>query len=621
MEAGASGDIRITHTDGKLTANGPGEVVSVASGENSNGAGRGNIDVHLTGDIEQLNEGGGVVLTTYYGGYVKLRHYGKITTGPNSLFNPGIQIEAGRSIANANEAAAALQTHSLDIDVIQEGAIYTRALGGNSRGIFAQSKGGNVSVKQTGTITTRNGHTSHGIHAITGLLAGTITIEQEGAISTDAPNSHAIYAQSNAGGDTTITHVGDIDVTSDASNNLIASDGIRVVNNGTGNAKVTTTKRSGVSDKVYSKFGAGIRVELDNGNADLEIANEVTGGNGTAVDLTQVNGNSRVELQEGFEFTGNVLAGAGTDTLAFGGTGSDTFDLDLIDTGVGTRQFRNFERFTLESGNWSFSGTTSLGFTVNGGTLGGNGTFGGLTLIGGVLAPGDSIGTITVEEALELRSGALFEVEVDAAGNSDQVIVGGTVNLTGAALRVLAENGNYATRTDYTIVENNGTDAVSGSFGQVSVNSAFLTPSVDYAAGDGNDVVLTLEAVPFTTAVTGGGSSGSIPSGPGTRNQFAVAQALDQFPADNALFGALFRLTSFAEARQAFDALSGEVHATVAGTLIDDSRYPREAVMGRMMQAGHKGGALGNGGPQVAHQYDDQAMRLGEAYDGKSLVE
>ncbi|GFO81008.1 MAG: hypothetical protein A49_06350 [Methyloceanibacter sp.] len=64
------------------------------------------------------------------------------------------------------------------------------------------------------------------------------------------------------------------------------------------------------------------------------------------------------------------------------------------------------------------------------------------------------------------------------------------------------------------------------------------------------------------------------------------------------------------------------MHATVAGTLVDDSRYAREAVMGRMMQASHAGGALGNGGPQVAG-YDAGAMMLGGAgmYDGKSLVE
>ncbi len=36
--------------------------------------------------------------------------------------------------------------------------------------------------------------------------------------------------------------------------------------------------------------------------------------------------------------------------------------------------------------------------------------------------------------------------------------------------------------------------------------------------------------------------------------------------------------------------LVGEIHATVAGTLADDSRYVREAVLGRLMQANYTGG-------------------------------
>jgi outer membrane autotransporter protein len=74
-------------------------------------------------------------------------------------------------------------------------------------------------------------------------------------------------------------------------------------------------------------------------------------------------------------------------------------------------------------------------------------------------------------------------------------------------------------------------------------------------------------------------------------------------------------------ALQAYDALSGELYATVAGTLANDGRYVREAVLGRLMQANSSGGnaqmaALAAVGPQVA-SHDSQAMALG--YDEKSL--
>ena len=40
-----------------------------------------------------------------------------------------------------------------------------------------------------------------------------------------------------------------------------------------------------------------------------------------------------------------------------------------------------------------------------------------------------------------LGAGAIYEVEANAQGQADKVIVTGTVNLTGSVLRVLAANG------------------------------------------------------------------------------------------------------------------------------------------------------------------------------------
>ncbi|HWM30916.1 MAG TPA: autotransporter domain-containing protein [Methyloceanibacter sp.] len=145
-------------------------------------------------------------------------------------------------------------------------------------------------------------------------------------------------------------------------------------------------------------------------------------------------------------------------------------------------------------------------------------------------------------------------------------------------------------------------------------------PRTEYDGGTGNDVVLIL--------------SRSIgPDGPisfcdvaVTFNQCSVAHALDRFPTDNALFLAVLNQTE-AGARQAFDALSGEIHATLPGVLADDARYVRDAVMGRLVQASYTNNAgqlaaLGAGGPQVASlntgSIDAQAMPLG--YDGRHLA-
>ena len=89
---------------------------------------------------------------------------------------------------------------------------------------------------------------------------------------------------------------------------------------------------------------------------------------------------------------------------------------------------------------------------------------------------------------------------------------------------MLAANGNYKQRTDYVIVDNDGTDAVTGTFTSVASSFAFLIPTVIYSGGTGNDVVLTLKRnnTVFSDIAR-------------TRNQRAVADALDRFPTGNAL--------------------------------------------------------------------------------------
>jgi len=136
------------------------------------------------------------------------------------------------------------------------------------------------------------------------------------------------------------------------------------------------------------------------------------------------------------------------------GAGEASFDVALIGPG---QQFQDFELFAKEgSSHWTLTGvnagidnfTVTGGlltvdgslpnavFAVTGGTLGGTGIVGPTTVMaGGILAPGDSIGTFTVNGAFTLDAGAIFEVEANALGQADKVIVTGTVNLSGAVLR------------------------------------------------------------------------------------------------------------------------------------------------------------------------------------------
>jgi hypothetical protein len=145
-------------------------------------------------------------------------------------------------------------------------------------------------------------------------------------------------------------------------------------------------------------------------------------------------------------------------------SGTITGDVDL---GGGNNEFNN-----LAGGIFNAGAEVSLGAGnsfINFGTLnpGGAGSIQTTLLAGNFLQ--EAAGT--------------FEVDVNAAGQSDRLVVEGSVNLTGSALRVLAANGNYQPKTNYLIIDNGGSDAVTGAFSEVTTNFAFLTPVVVYDAG------------------------------------------------------------------------------------------------------------------------------------------
>ncbi len=243
--------------------------------------------------------------------------------------------------------------------------------------------------------------------------------------------------------------------------------------------------------------------------------------------------------------------------------GVDTvIDVDIV--GVGSVVKQGTGQVTL-NGDATYSGATTVSggaLAINGsvagamevtagGTLKGTGVLNGDATFstGGIHAPGNSIGTQTFAGNYSLGYGAILEIEANAAGQSDKVVVQGTVSLTGSILRVMAENGTYNPSTTYVIIDNQGAGAVVGTFAELTSNLAFLTPTMSYTEGDGNDVVLTL--------TRNGVALGDVAHTP---NQAAVAGALSSLPPEDPLNDALMGLSED-QARDALDQLSGEPHA------------------------------------------------------------
>src|SRR5690606_8719692 len=94
---------------------------------------------------------------------------------------------------------------------------------------------------------------------------------------------------------------------------------------------------------------------------------------------------------------------------------------------------------------------------------------------GGILSPGNSIGTQTYGSISDLSG--TYHAEVNAAGQSDLIrISSGTADLTDIALTVGLENrnGGYVLNHDYTIIETDQDDGISG-----VANNAFASKALD----------------------------------------------------------------------------------------------------------------------------------------------
>ena len=527
----------------------------------------------------------------------------------------GIGLSAGGSVTNDLGAVINAQSRGIDIaggggTVINSGGIVANF----GRAVQLQA-GGSVTNTSTGTITSAGG----GTRAIF-VFGGPSTIVNAGSVKDGTVAAIEVESTQSS-----ITNSGTIGTAFGA--------GIQL--DGTSASNTLTT----IANNAGGTIQGATNALVTQGNASVDFTNK-----GSIIgDMVFGAGDASLHFYTGSSLIGNLTAGTGTNAISFNGSGSGTFSNPIA----------NFQTINKQdSGTWTLSGVVSGATAVtvtqgklglsgantytgattvnggklvvngsilspttvnNGGTLGGTGVIGNnvTALGGGILAPGNSIGALTVNGGFTLSPSAIYEVEANAQGQADKVIVNGTVNLTGSVLRVLAANGTYKPKTEYLIVDNDGGDAVTGKFASVTTNLAFLSPSVVYNAGDGNDVVLTLSA----------SSTADFCSVATTKNQCNVANALNKFPADDPLFLAVLNQTA-AGARQAFNALSGEIHATVPGLLADESRYVREAVLGRLMQASYTNGvgevaSLGAAGPQVA-SLDNQAMALG--YDDKSFA-
>ncbi|GAB4363862.1 MAG: hypothetical protein Kow0026_28580 [Oricola sp.] len=268
---------------------------------------------------------------------------------------------------------------------------------------------------------------------------------------------------------------------------------------------------------------------------------------------------------------GNGLSSEVSGTISGTGAGG----VSLVKTGAGTMTLSGANSYTgntlVQNGELRVTGSiASSAVTVSGGRLSGTGTVGGTTVgAGGTLAPGaGSAGTLTVAGDLTLAAGSVYEVDAAPDGTGDLVHATGAAVLGGGSLVHVGPGGAYQPLTVYTVLTADG--GITGTFGAVSSDFAFLDAQLGY---DANNVYLELARndVDF-------GSVGA------TFNQRNTGNGVGSLGSGDAVWDAVVVLGE-PEARAAFDQLSGEVHASLKGVMLEDSRFVRDAALGRVRSA------------------------------------
>ncbi|WP_428032898.1 autotransporter outer membrane beta-barrel domain-containing protein [Ancylobacter sp.] len=175
---------------------------------------------------------------------------------------------------------------------------------------------------------------------------------------------------------------------------------------------------------------------------------------------------------------------------------------------------------------------------------------------------------------VSFEKGATYIIDVNLAGSADLIEVDGTATIdSGAGIRMRGMDG-IAFGTDYHVLTAaGGVDGNFGNvFGEVEV-SAFVGLT---STNTGNDIYVRFDqARSFTAAAA-------------TRNQLSTAAALDTLPAKgptSSLRNALLFVQTDAQARGAFDLLSGEVHASAQSLFVEQSGLVRNALVDRLRAA------------------------------------
>ncbi|WP_426703201.1 autotransporter-associated beta strand repeat-containing protein [Rhodanobacter sp. Col0626] len=392
-----------------------------------------------------------------------------ITTTGGPITQTGIFNIIGASAFNAGANSVTLtnaNTFAGDVSVIGQGININSAsdmtvvgvnnasegdLTFSSNGVLSLSTGlatnGNISLASQGGVLAPDGiliaNGSIGLTGDTGVTLaqnvstlGTLTVNSNGDLTQTAGSVTAATFTANTGGDIDLASAANsIDTLGNvtaANVSLIDSQALAVTGNVTAN-NITLNDSQGV-----------LVTNAINATGTLAIASgtPLTVGNGGTIG--SVSGNIS---------DNSILFFNRSDTVGF--TGALDGNGQLVQKGSGTLLFDGngtaYAGSTQVQAGKLIVGSTAGSTAVlagpvdvaTGAGLGGHGRIAGsVNMAGGsTLSPGNSIGTLTVDGDLTMAQGSLMDAELGAAGNGDQVAVGGNLDLQGGTVNVSDAGG------------------------------------------------------------------------------------------------------------------------------------------------------------------------------------
>ena len=405
---------------------------------------------------------------------------------------------------------------------------------------------------------------------------GTVTIDNSGGAVTASGLQFAVDGYSIGGDVLTLTgaaptiRVGD--GTSAGGNDTATIASVIAGSGGLTKTDLGALVLSGVNTYTGGTTIAGGRLSVG-ADANLgDVSGGLTFNGGSLVATSSFTSNRAVD----FAGPGAVNDGAGV-TLILAGPLSGSGDLDKV--GAGTLELTGAGSYSglasVDAGDLRVDGSIGGALLVQSGArVQGRGSVGNLSVLtGGTVAPGDSIGTLTVNGGLTLQTGSTYEVQLNAQGQSDLIHVTGAATLQGGTVSVLGASGVYSLGTQYAILTADG--GRTGAFASLTsqgLGQPFLQFSLAYDPAHVY-VDVTRSAVSFCSVAK-------------TANQCAAGTGADSLGAGNVVNDTIANLPDVGSAGAAFDALSGEIHASDRGIALEDSRFVREAAFGRLRQTG-----------------------------------